>query len=285
MGSSNKEQDYSQSERMLRQDLAAEKVRWYADWKKDLWCHFQNNHPLFAMYYTHPLHPIARGERAACFFLQLLLVFFISCAILEGSLCMASGVSTCDQQDDSIHRYHSFNVTGRWGYHTYAQLFHWRDVPRPNFCCLVHRIRLFWFLKMFGPTIGGLIYTVLANIMFACIIFQLMKCACVQTSSPRSREIGEIIGYTCFLLVASVLLFFVPLLAGYIYEHGLFIRLVGLVVLGKLTSWTLMTLWLTLLFNLAWKHQSNNTSFQITADDYNRYITFLTSESSGEDDV
>merc|ERR1719491_714567 len=54
---------YSPAELLLREDMASNKVCWYGDARQDFWQYTRNANPFFALWYSHPLHPISRQER------------------------------------------------------------------------------------------------------------------------------------------------------------------------------------------------------------------------------
>lgn len=92
----NVEQDYETVEVLLRQDLAANKTRWYGVWSRDLWCFLRNNNPVCSLCFSHYLHPISRKNRMVAMGLQVVFLLFISAALTEARLCEACGFRACN---------------------------------------------------------------------------------------------------------------------------------------------------------------------------------------------
>jgi len=86
---------YTVPEKLLREDLSSNKVCWYGDFSKDFWQYTKNSNPLFALWCSHPLHPISRRERHVITIAQIMFVMMISTSIPRAERCYRGGFDSC----------------------------------------------------------------------------------------------------------------------------------------------------------------------------------------------
>lgn len=246
---------YSEAELKLRQDMAANKVVWYADYWKDMWCFTKNTNPVVALCYSHPLHPISRKERIFITVLQSVFLMMVSSAIPRAQLCVAEdrACSTAITWDDQLGRV----------------------------CCVAEHVGLVWFLEnmSLGLNLGGSIYALVVNFIFAQILFQFgANCACGQFLRRDARRCLEFLGH--LLMAAIFVLMLLPtwqFMDYNIYHHTLGIVMVTFLT-SKPLSILLTTVVQTILFSILWFHdcsgapEQEHERFYVTASDYQAMV-------------
>lgn len=269
------EKEYTFSEVALRQDLAANKARWYGLWTKDLWCFLRNNNPFFAMFFSHRLHPVSRCSRWAAFGMQFLFVLFLSCAVTEGGSCLYCGIHECGQR--------SICKGGDQEDARFVETAWMKSNPQKNYCCFISEVWILWFLETFGRP-GGPIYMVLLNCVFNIVVFQLLMCLCVQQSGPRVREGGELLGKALIIVMVAGMAYGLPTLVRYIWYNHAGWFLLGNFLTGKIASMFFVTLLNVIAFSFLWRSQqpkdepsgrsqgaSSLGTFHVTAEDYQAF--------------
>jgi len=270
----NVELKYTDAELKLRQDLVANKMRWYGDWRKDLWCFLRNNNPVVSMCFSHPLHPVTRKERLFAYFLMALNALYCASAISEAKDCIScsgdpcnGGGSTCASD---AHMVDPAGIVppGQYGWIV------------DHFCCTCQRVGIMLFLRRLG-SYGGSIYAVVSNCLVTIVIFQSMMCACLQQLDPRRRELGKMIGFLIVGAIAAALLGLAPLLVYYTYMRNNLMSLLGAFVVGKLGAWVFVTVLNVCAFTVMWKAEGVSAAsgrqlwarhFHVTAEDYNAFV-------------
>jgi len=279
------EREFTLPEVSLRQDLAANKVRWYGLWTKDLWCFMRNNNPFCAMFFSHRLHPVSRCSRWAAFGMQFLFVVFISCAVTEGGSCLYCGIRECGMNSTCT----SGSVKdGR--FHQTAWM---KNNPEKNYCCVIHAVWILWFLETFRRW-GGTLYMVLSNCAFTTAVFQLLMCLCVQRGGPRVREGGELLGKAVLIIMVAGMAYGTPTLIHYISVNHAGWLLAGNILAGKIASMLFVTLLNVIGFSFLWWRQlprnastekvqdaSSPTAFHVTAEDYQAFCRSLRHRDKG----
>lgn len=272
------ENEFTEVELLLRQDLARNKIRWHGVWLRDLWCFLRNNNPVCSLCFSHYLHPISRKNRLVAMGLQVLFLLFIAAALAEARLCEACNFTQCETRPspkECVITSHDGNKTQSWHLRAdpenmseFAGLFTWDTLvkfrkqkrfnmvvdPSLNFCCLCKHVFAIWFFEAFGRQ-GGFIYVVLANCAFALTVFPLLMCACVQRCSPRCRKLGEVIGYLIIASAATVMLLWTPFLIRYVQRNHMLWDFTANLIVGKIGSWSFVTLINVIFFSCAWHLQ------------------------------
>jgi len=245
---------YSSAQMMLRRDMAANKVLWYGDYSKDLWCFSRNINPVLALFYSHPLHTVTRGERIFITILQVVFILMISAAIPRTRLCIAGG----------------FDCTAWIVYQT----------DETAFCCTVEQLGLTWSLEnlyIAGISIGGSVYSTVANIIFAVTLYWAgASCACIQHLSPPKRRFGEFLGHVLLLVVLLVMILPTYRFLVASIRHAYLDDLIFTFFVNKPLTLSLTTLWQTFLFSVLWWHSNRahdheDRKYYVTVDDYWAY--------------
>lgn len=289
-----REEEFTPAEMLLRQDFAANKVRWYGHWGQDLWCFLRNNNPFFAMFLSHRLHPVSRCDRWVAFGIQFLLVLFVSCAVTEGINCVRPGMSTCACKRSCLPlvaaprlENSEFEDVGRWergGQDALGHLAHvtarMQQEPNKYFCCTSSKVGIIWFIERFGKA-GGVVYMVTVNSIFTIAIFQLLMCLPLQSLGPRLRELGELLGKIIVLFIVVGMAYGTPALLHYIWINRMGWYLLGNFLSGKVVSILFVTLLNVTGFTLLWWRQRPLTqaagegapshAFHVTAEDYREF--------------
>lgn len=251
---------FTESELQLRQDMVLNKVAWVGSYSEDLWFFLANNHPVLAIFFSHPLHPISRWSRLTIYFLSFFWVVFISMAVSQGSGC-----NECNACID-CHFVGCFQLNAScpdvWEHDRDVQRL---DIPihtpefqtfMGNFCCSVNYSGALEFRRQFGSIWGSILYCMCANTVLSFVSFQLIFCGCAQMRSRRGRRCGECVGRILF----AVLSFLCIATAtrnwwGYNWTHGRLPAAIHTFVSVKLISWTGATLLQVFLFTCFWHLQ------------------------------
>jgi len=265
---------YSSAQIMLRRDMAANKVLWYGDYFADLWCFSRNVNPILALFYSHPLHTVSRGERIFITILQVVFVLMISAAIPRATSCIAGGVGCAA----------------------------WRLFPTEEtaFCCTVEQVGLTWCIENLyfaGISIGGSVYSTVANVLFAVTLYSAgASCGCVQHWDHKHRRICEFLGHLLLVVVLLMMILPTSRFVADSIEHAYLKSVVLTFFLNKPLSLSLTTLWQTFLFTCLWwqssrHHDHEDRQYYVTVDDYWAYAKrrrfsrrSITSVSSFESD-
>lgn len=192
---------YSQPELRLRRDFFKNKCVWVGEFWEDMWYFLININPVLAMCYSHPLHPISRGERFMVNGLSFFFVGIVAVACAQGYECTVCDVCL----DCHIDGCYSYNVTCIRDFERVTN----RTLPSESwassFCCQAERWGVLLIQRTFDfghIQLGAFMYAFLANCVFHTVCFQLMMCGCVQQQSKRARKFGERVGYVLFALIA-----------------------------------------------------------------------------------
>lgn len=190
------EDEFTEEELKVRQDMAKNKAVWCGEFRRDLWYYLINMNPILASCYSHPLHPISRNERFLVYGLSFVFVTNVAAATSLASACQVCHYAGCH----SGVRLNCSSLDVNW---TRTNQTRFELDVMPHFCCASDDFGALWFLHHFGD-FGGTMYNFLANVIFSLTCFQLMMCPCVQSRSKRARHIGEIVGVVLFVLIAIV---------------------------------------------------------------------------------
>lgn len=238
---------YSDAEMKLRQDMAANKVVWYADYWKDFWCFTRDTNPILALCYSHPLHPISRKERIFITVLQTIFIMMISSAIPRAEQCLR----------DNPARHANIHTN--------------------EFCHVADDVGMTWFLEnlSLGLDLGGSIYALVANFIFAQILFQFgANCACCQFLQNDSRRFSESLGHVLLAVIFVAMLLPTWLFTRYnIVHHELQTSIVTFLT-SKPLSILITTMVQSTLFSILWLYESSgppdkaHAEFHVTASDY-----------------
>jgi len=265
------EKDYTSWQLMLRQDLAANKLRWYGVWASDLWCFLRNTNPVVSICFSHKLHPISRTNRWCAMGLQVIFLLLVCALLMEARLCIACDFVHCSDrvysaadcggelQNRSVFAYARNDPFAPLHPEREVELMHQKQrnlnfFRKLNFCCSAQRVGVVRFFFMFG-IYGGFVYSVLANCVFSLSVFPLMMCACVQRSSPRFRTIGIWCGYCLVATLAVVLCSLVPFLLEYTWKNSMLDEFAVMFLIGKIGSWSCVTLLNIVVFSVMWALQ------------------------------
>jgi len=277
---------YTPSELMLREDLSSNKVCWYADFSQDFWQFTKNANPLFALWCSHPLHPIARRERIIITVAQVVFVMMIASSIPRAKNCIRGGFESCAGT-------HSESLL----YDTEHMLYANRD-----FCCLTQRMGLQWFLHKFGLDWGGGLYALVANIIFGQVLFQAgANCCCVQSHRKWVRVTCESIGHILIFLICILCCIPLPKFAEYSIAHHQVGFVLYTFVTGKIGAMLGTSIFQSILWYIFWRWQCPKeatgsfcgvnfaptkttnqdclqSGFNISVLDYQAYVGHLSSE-------
>jgi len=229
---------YTVPEKLLREDLSSNKVCWYGDFSKDFWQYTKNSNPLFALWCSHPLHPISRRERHVITIAQIMFVMMISTSIPRAERCYRGGFDSCAVE--------------------HAVIYDWKDKVYANhdFCCLTQRMGVQWFLEAFGLEWGGGLYALAANIIFGQLLFQAgANCCCFQCGSKRVRITMESIGHLLILTFCALCCIPLPKFVQYCIAHDQVMFVFHTFVTGKLGSMILTSIFQSFVWYICWRMQ------------------------------
>eukprot|EP00930_Biecheleria_cincta_P024480 TRINITY_DN1751_c1_g1_i2.p1 TRINITY_DN1751_c1_g1~~TRINITY_DN1751_c1_g1_i2.p1 ORF type:complete len:358 (+),score=56.28 TRINITY_DN1751_c1_g1_i2:53-1126(+) len=246
--------EYSEAELKLRQDMAANKVVWYADYWKDYWCYTRNTNPILALCYSHPLHPISRKERVFITVLQTVFIMMVSSAIPKAQHCLRDGRT----------RYEATSWNG----------------TNERFCNIAEHVGMTWSLEnmSLGFGFGGSVYALVVNFIFAQILFQCgANCACCQFLRRDARRFSEFLGHLLMAVIFLMMLLPTWQFMQYnIYHHTLDSVMVTFLT-SKPLSILLTTVVQSIIFSIIWlretsaapdKEDKGHAKFYVTATDY-----------------
>jgi len=241
------EQDeFTEEQFRLRQDLAFGKVRWYGNYAQDLWCYLRNNNPIFSICYSHPLHPIERWERYYIY--ATIIIFKMSLAVLvtRAAKCMDDGVLTCSDAHPHIE-----NATAAG---EIEEVSHW------HICCWCSWLGIRFAMQHLGTQWGGRAYLLVIGALYAITTFQFAACSCASRyHSTKKRHFIEHIGHAVVAIITVVVLVIAYHPFRYCLYSGTLDSAFVTFVIAQSISWlgaTLCVPGLTCFTILNWKEQS-----------------------------
>ena len=224
----------TEAELCMRCDMAANKAAWTGSIASDLWLWTKNTNPLVALCFSHPNHPIGRGERYFILFLQVLLFAYIAMLLVRIDDCEAyheshpsCGEASFDLVAGTLQR---ANPLATYSNETISEV-----------CCtlsmgtLVRTYDAFdparhrWWAGALAdglPVVGLTIIVTLLNIILGQIWFLLAGCPCCQKSAHRST--WEWVGDTILTFFALGPLAYIVWLVQYFMDDiaGTLVRFV-----------------------------------------------------------
>lgn len=236
------EDQFSEEELALRQDMAMNKAVWCGDFRRDLWYFMININPFLSACYSHPLHPISRIERYAVYLMSFVLVTNISAAIAIAGLCRPCQYESCGLPLQLNCSGSSVDVSLVPHVQSFEKDF------LPDFCCNSENLGSLYFLDHYG-VFGGTLYAVLANVAFSLTCFQLIMCPCVQKLSKRRRRIGEIVGSVLVVVIAGFTLAYSSPFFTKMYLSKRLLHTVYFFVSTKTASWCGASIFNVVIFN------------------------------------
>lgn len=246
---------FSEAEQKLRQDMMMQKVAWVGSFYEDMWLFLINNHPILALFYSHPLHPISRCNRLIVYIVSCSWILLVYMASWQGAVCLECTACT----DCRLTGCHALNSTcpAQWMHKKSRQRALWESTHflefMGSFCCSADILGAVDLLRHFGPHLGGTIYSFVANSLLGFTCFQLMMCGCVQSSSRRGKCIGEFLGQLVF---AALSFLCISLMWrewwGFNWSQKRLPAAVYIVVQVKLISWFGISVFQVAVFSLLW---------------------------------
>lgn len=287
------QEGHNEAKLKLKQDLAAGKVRWYGCWKRDLWYFLRNTHPVVSVCYSHPLHPVTRKQRWFAYLLQMIFVLAIAIALAEARQCFECNIGFCTRKNYN----RCFLANEHIGQLDVAEdLLEEYPIITKNFCCVCEALGILGFFRLFGKTLGGMLYAIVSNCLFTVFLFQMIMCSKAQLLDARRREIRSIIGKLIVIGIACWLFTLLPLLFFWISFKHMASTLLCNFVAGKLGSWTFVTCINVTAFNVFWQNETkkvldgNPPRYNVTAEQFNEYLEahwddLVDSDDSSDNDI
>lgn len=218
------------ADHFLTEDFAKQKARWYGNLQLDFWAFQKNEHPLFALLYSHPCHPVKRWEFYVIFGVNFIYSLVLAIAMEEADQCNSCGI-TCNSVPGSILTDCAFDLTE----------FPEGVILHQDRCCMLEGFGLFWFLNTFGNA-GKPVFCMVFGLLYMCVFFTSMKCDCLQSKPGKVRQIGEAIGHIiCGLVALWVLVWALPTCLQHLVEQPsgewLIVSAIITLFLSKMGAW------------------------------------------------